>query len=206
MTPRFATEDTEIGGVRIPAGTAIWPVMGAANRDPEQFKDSDTFDITRDPNDHLAFGEGVHFCIGRREAYDQDLGRLRRRSIFSRASRGCGSCRASPRPIGAPRCRAAWRRCGSSSDSETRQSRLPYAASQQRLGEGLFFRHPRFIVGGVLFFPSLTFCCGRGQGEGFGALQAPHWARASLLLSRSPRYAIVTVRYYLFTTINNQSL
>ncbi len=85
MTPRFATEDTEIGGVRIPAGTAIWPVMGAANRDPEQFKDPDTFDITRDPNDHLAFGEGVHFCIGSPTARLQ--GRLVAASIFARFPR-----------------------------------------------------------------------------------------------------------------------
>ncbi|MGO9056626.1 MAG: cytochrome P450 [Candidatus Binataceae bacterium] len=85
MTPRFALVDTEIGGVRIPAGTAVWPVMGAANRDPEQFKDPDIYDITRAPNDHLAFGEGVHFCIGNPTARLQ--GRLVAASIFHRFPR-----------------------------------------------------------------------------------------------------------------------
>ena len=85
MTPRFALVDTEIGGVRIPAGSAVWPVMGAANRDPEQFKDPDIYDITRSPNDHLAFGEGVHFCIGNPTARLQ--GRLVAASIFHRFPR-----------------------------------------------------------------------------------------------------------------------
>jgi cytochrome P450 len=85
MTPRFALEDTGIGGVRIPRGSAVWPVMGAANRDPDQFPNPDTYDITRSPNDHLAFGEGVHFCIGNPTARLQ--GRLVAASIFQRFPR-----------------------------------------------------------------------------------------------------------------------
>jgi cytochrome P450 len=61
---RATTEDVEVGGVPIKARTPVYVVLGAANRDPAAFKDPDVFDITREPNDHLGFGEGVHFCIG----------------------------------------------------------------------------------------------------------------------------------------------
>ena len=61
---RATTEDVEIGGMAIKARTPVYLVLGAANRDPAAFNDPDVFDITRDPNDHLGFGEGVHFCVG----------------------------------------------------------------------------------------------------------------------------------------------
>jgi cytochrome P450 len=61
---RVTTEDVEVGGTAIKARTPVYVVAGAANRDPEVFKEPDTFDITRDPNDHLGLGEGIHFCIG----------------------------------------------------------------------------------------------------------------------------------------------
>jgi cytochrome P450 len=61
---RVTTEDVTIGGTPIPARTPVYVVTGAANRDPAVFKDPDTFDITRNPNDHLGLGEGIHFCIG----------------------------------------------------------------------------------------------------------------------------------------------
>lgn len=61
---RYAAEDTELSGVAIRRGDAISVVLGSANRDASQFADADTFDIRRDPNRHLAFGHGIHYCLG----------------------------------------------------------------------------------------------------------------------------------------------
>jgi cytochrome P450 len=61
---RFATGDTELGGVNIRGGTPVYVVLGAGNYDPAKFKDPESFDVRRSPNDHLSFGEGIHFCIG----------------------------------------------------------------------------------------------------------------------------------------------
>ncbi|MFZ2064167.1 MAG: cytochrome P450 [Candidatus Binatus sp.] len=63
-TFRTATKDTVIGGTPITAGMGAFVIIAAANRDPAQFKDPEKFDIAREPNEHLAFGEGIHFCIG----------------------------------------------------------------------------------------------------------------------------------------------
>jgi len=61
---RTPLRDVEVHGVRIPKGAFVLPVVGAANRDPERFPDPNRFDITRDPNPHVAFGHGIHFCLG----------------------------------------------------------------------------------------------------------------------------------------------
>ena len=63
-TFRTAICDTNVGGTDIKAGTGVFVMVAAANRDPAHFPDPDRFDITRSPNDHLAFGEGIHFCLG----------------------------------------------------------------------------------------------------------------------------------------------
>ena len=63
-TMRHIRQDTEIAGTTVAAGSLIFVLLAAANRDPAQFREPETFDITRTPNDHLAFGEGIHFCIG----------------------------------------------------------------------------------------------------------------------------------------------
>ncbi len=61
---RFATEDLEIGGVRIPEGSIVTVVLGSANRDPELVSDPDRLDLTRRPTPHTAFGHGIHYCLG----------------------------------------------------------------------------------------------------------------------------------------------
>lgn len=61
---RTATEDVEIGGLVVESGQKIAALLGAANRDPAVFDRPDDFDVARDPNPHLAFGVGVHFCLG----------------------------------------------------------------------------------------------------------------------------------------------
>ncbi|KPI08716.1 cytochrome P450 [Actinobacteria bacterium OK074] len=61
---RIATEDVEIRGVRIRAGDAVYVSYLAANRDPDVFPDPDTIDFLRNPNPHVAFGFGPHYCVG----------------------------------------------------------------------------------------------------------------------------------------------
>ena len=63
-TDRLAAEDMEIEGRRILAMQSVIGILGAANRDPEVFSDPDRLDLGRDPNPHLAFGRGIHFCLG----------------------------------------------------------------------------------------------------------------------------------------------
>ncbi len=64
LVMRLCTEDTEIGGQPIAAGSMVMPLIGAANRDESVFPDPDRFDIDRDTTGHLAFGWGNHFCLG----------------------------------------------------------------------------------------------------------------------------------------------
>ncbi|MBV8698738.1 MAG: cytochrome P450 [Bradyrhizobium sp.] len=61
---RMTTEPVELGGVVLEAGTSVTLCIGAANRDPAQFADPETFDIARTPNRHLAFATGAHQCAG----------------------------------------------------------------------------------------------------------------------------------------------
>ena len=61
---RITTADTEVAGVRIPAGQIVLPWVIAANRDERVFAEPHRFDIHRKPNPHLAFGHGIHFCLG----------------------------------------------------------------------------------------------------------------------------------------------
>jgi cytochrome P450 len=61
---RWNTEDQEMRGRTIRAGDRVFTVLAGANRDPERFPDPESIDITRSPNRHVAFGRGVHSCIG----------------------------------------------------------------------------------------------------------------------------------------------
>jgi cytochrome P450 len=61
---RVTTEDVEVGGVTIPAGGLVLPMLPSANRDPVAFADPDRFDIGRTLVSHLGFGAGAHHCLG----------------------------------------------------------------------------------------------------------------------------------------------
>jgi cytochrome P450 len=63
-TERYAREDITIAGTTIPHGELVLAVIGSANRDANYFDNPDSLDITRENNKHLAFGQGVHYCLG----------------------------------------------------------------------------------------------------------------------------------------------
>ena len=62
--PAIAAAPIEVGGVTIPAGDVVLPALLAANRDPARFPEPDRLDVTRTSNSHLAFGHGLHHCLG----------------------------------------------------------------------------------------------------------------------------------------------
>lgn len=63
-TQRWAHGDVEWRGQTIPAGEGVFASLLSADHDPEQFPEPERFDITREPNRHIAFGFGIHFCLG----------------------------------------------------------------------------------------------------------------------------------------------
>jgi cytochrome P450 len=63
-TVRTCAVAANVGGTEVAAGELMFVILAAANHDPGQFPNPDTFEVTRTPNDHLAFGEGIHFCLG----------------------------------------------------------------------------------------------------------------------------------------------
>jgi cytochrome P450 len=64
VNEKIAATDVDLKGVKIPAETSLLTLTGAANHDPQAFRDPDHLDITRHPNEHLTLGRGVHFCLG----------------------------------------------------------------------------------------------------------------------------------------------
>jgi cytochrome P450 len=63
-TARFTTEAVQVGEVEIPAGQLVFVALLAANHDARQYDEPDRLDVTRAPNPHLAFGHGIHHCLG----------------------------------------------------------------------------------------------------------------------------------------------
>jgi cytochrome P450 PksS len=63
-TERYARDNLELHGVTIPKGQLVYLAIASANRDETQFSRPDRLDITREPNKHLSFGQGIHFCLG----------------------------------------------------------------------------------------------------------------------------------------------
>lgn len=78
---RWVLEDVEICGVRVPKGAELGLLFGSANRDPTVFEHPDRLDIGRDPNPHVSFGAGIHFCLG------AALARLEAQILFETTSR-----------------------------------------------------------------------------------------------------------------------
>lgn len=64
MTARIATEPVQFDGQTVQPGEWMLPLLGAANHDPSQFAEPEGLDLTRNPNPHVAFGRGIHFCLG----------------------------------------------------------------------------------------------------------------------------------------------
>ena len=90
---RVALEDADVAGVPIPKGSVVMPMSGAANRDPAQFEDPEQFDIGRNPNKHISFGSGIHFCMG------GALARAQIKSVLSKLRERCPNLAfASPTP------------------------------------------------------------------------------------------------------------
>ncbi|WP_327356781.1 cytochrome P450 family protein [Streptomyces sp. NBC_01304] len=81
-TERLAAEDVELGGVLIPKGSAVLIAIADADRDPARFEDADGFDIRRDARGHIAFGHGLHYCLGAPLARLE--GRIALRSLLER--------------------------------------------------------------------------------------------------------------------------
>jgi cytochrome P450 len=82
LLPRVTTEEVELGGVRLPSGSAVLPAVVSANRDAIVFADGDRLDVTRVDNPHLGYGAGPHHCLGAalaRMELQEALGGLLRR-------------------------------------------------------------------------------------------------------------------------------
>jgi len=64
MLFRGVKKDTEVAGAELRAGQVVLTMLAAANRDPDVFENADKYDVTRTDNLHVAFGHGIHYCLG----------------------------------------------------------------------------------------------------------------------------------------------
>jgi cytochrome P450 len=80
--PRFVRRDTELCGVQLRNGEKIMAMLGAANFDPEAKEHPERLELARRPNRHVAFGTGIHFCLGRQLARIE--GRCALKALFAR--------------------------------------------------------------------------------------------------------------------------
>jgi cytochrome P450 len=80
--PRYVRKDVELGGVRLRKGEKIMAMLAAANMDPQANPDPERLDLQRKPNRHIAFGTGIHFCLGHQLARME--GRCALKSLFGR--------------------------------------------------------------------------------------------------------------------------
>jgi cytochrome P450 len=96
---RRTTIDTEVGGIRLPAGTLLNLCIGAANRDPDVFEEPESLNLARAPNRHLAFASGPHLCAG------QNLARLEARVAIARFLERFPNYRPTGTPVRAKRAR-----------------------------------------------------------------------------------------------------
>ena len=126
---RYVSRDVEHYGTTIPEGSIMLLLNGSANRDERHFADPDRFDIHRNVGRHLAFGYGVHFCLG--AALARLEGRVALEEVLKRfpngTSTGTTPCRRAPRPCG------AGSRCPSSSASPVLAQ---YLVGPRREGRG----------------------------------------------------------------------
>jgi cytochrome P450 len=98
-TERYTREDVTVANVTIPRGALVYAVLASSNRDERQFRNPDVVDITREPNRHLAFGLGIHYCLG------APLARLEGQIAFDTLLRRVWSLR-----LGVTRDALRWRR------------------------------------------------------------------------------------------------
>jgi cytochrome P450 len=80
--PRFVRKNVELGGVRLKKGDKIMPMLAAANLDPQANEHAEKLDLERKPNRHVAFGAGIHFCLGHQLARIE--GRCALKALFER--------------------------------------------------------------------------------------------------------------------------